>query len=121
MDLGEKLKFARKVTGLSLREVSRKTGISNPYLSQLENGQILEPSFTRMMILIRFYNLDVDDFIDREVMLSEGEKTIARLSNDLSGDASDKNTRMQKCATCGKSYLKGMMCPQCFGEKWIPR
>ena len=43
------LKLARKVSGLSLRDVSAKTGMSNPYISQLENGHVEEPSFFKMV------------------------------------------------------------------------
>ena len=42
--LGEQLKIARELRKLSLREVELATGISNPYLSQLENNKIKKPS-----------------------------------------------------------------------------
>jgi transcriptional regulator with XRE-family HTH domain len=38
------LKKARKDKGLTLRAVQQETGVSNPYLSQLENGKIRKPS-----------------------------------------------------------------------------
>jgi transcriptional regulator with XRE-family HTH domain len=63
MEIGEKLRLARKVLRLSLRDVERETGVSNSYLSQLETGKIKDPSFRVMMTLIKFYNLSVDDFI----------------------------------------------------------
>jgi transcriptional regulator with XRE-family HTH domain len=42
--LGELLKDLRLVNGLTLRDVEELTGISNAYLSQVENGQIKQPS-----------------------------------------------------------------------------
>ena len=42
--LGEGLKVAREMRNLSLREVEEATGISNAYLSQLENDKIKKPS-----------------------------------------------------------------------------
>jgi transcriptional regulator with XRE-family HTH domain len=42
--LGQELQAARKLKKLSLREVETATGISNPYLSQLENDKIQKPS-----------------------------------------------------------------------------
>lgn len=42
--LGQGLKVARKLKQLSLREVEDATGISNAYLSQLENDKISKPS-----------------------------------------------------------------------------
>ena len=43
-DLSEVLKELRSSRGLSLRQVEKKIGISNAYLSQLENGKIGQPS-----------------------------------------------------------------------------
>jgi transcriptional regulator with XRE-family HTH domain len=63
VEWNEKLRFARKVLGLSLRDVEKQTGISNSYLCQLESGKILDPSFIKMMVLIKFYNIDVSDLI----------------------------------------------------------
>jgi transcriptional regulator with XRE-family HTH domain len=42
--LGELLKELRLANGLTLRDVEGITGISNAYLSQVENGQIKQPS-----------------------------------------------------------------------------
>lgn len=42
--LGELLKDLRLANGLTLRDVEGLTGISNAYLSQVENGQIKQPS-----------------------------------------------------------------------------
>src|SRR5271169_5434305 len=41
---GAGLKTAREIRKLSLREVETATGISNAYLSQLENNKIKKPS-----------------------------------------------------------------------------
>jgi HTH-type transcriptional regulator, competence development regulator len=38
------LRSCRITIGLTLREVERRTGISNAYLSQLENGRTINPS-----------------------------------------------------------------------------
>jgi len=42
--LGSYLKQVRKERGLTLRAVEERTGISNAYLSQLENQKISDPS-----------------------------------------------------------------------------
>lgn len=106
MDFSEKLKFARKVKGLTLREVEGKTGISNAYLSQLENGHIIDPSFVKMMVLIRFYNLDVEDFAGVDPILSvkvDGSPPVGvfRVS----------------CSQCGTQHIQGSMCHKCYGSK----
>ncbi len=44
MTLGSVLRDARTRKRLSLREVERRTGISNGYLSLIESGQVQRPS-----------------------------------------------------------------------------
>jgi transcriptional regulator with XRE-family HTH domain len=43
-DLGTYLRTAREREGYSLRDVERKVGIANAYLSQIESGKIRRPS-----------------------------------------------------------------------------
>jgi transcriptional regulator with XRE-family HTH domain len=42
--LGEGLRSARSLKNLSLRDIEEATGISNAYLSQLENNKVKKPS-----------------------------------------------------------------------------
>ena len=58
------LKLARVNKGLSLRQVEEVTGLSNPYISQLENGHVKEPSFFKMLRLLSLYNISVRDLGD---------------------------------------------------------
>lgn len=48
-------KNRRSTANITLREVEEKTGISNSYLSQLENGIIDNPSFKVVVTLHNFY------------------------------------------------------------------
>lgn len=43
-ELGQTLWDARKLLGLTLRQVEESSSVSNAYLSQLENGDIKSPS-----------------------------------------------------------------------------
>jgi transcriptional regulator with XRE-family HTH domain len=52
---------------LSLREVEKRTGISNAYLSQLENGRTANPSPHVLAKLSRVYNVAYS-----ELMLAAG-------------------------------------------------
>lgn len=56
--LGQELQTARKFKKLSLREVEAASGISNPYLSQLENDKIQKPSPQFLGKLASLYELD---------------------------------------------------------------
>ena len=53
--LGQTLRTARESASLSLRQVEKLTGISNPYLSQLENGHTTNPSPHVLAKLARAY------------------------------------------------------------------
>ena len=55
-ELGKFLKEARKTEKATLRFVERQTGISNAYLSQLENGKIRQPSPTILHKLCELYD-----------------------------------------------------------------
>lgn len=61
MEWDEKLKFARKVKGLSLDEVASKGIISKSYLCEIERGKIANPSIGKIASLLRLYNITFDD------------------------------------------------------------
>lgn len=52
-------KVLRKLKGKTLKELEVETGISNPYLSQLENGKIESPSFKTVVKLLKYYGFEV--------------------------------------------------------------
>lgn len=56
-ELGSFLKTGRTNQGYTLREVEEKTGISNAYLSQLENGSINKPSPEILHKLSELYDI----------------------------------------------------------------
>lgn len=62
----EKIKFERMVSGLSLRQIEKITGLSNPYISQLENGQIKNPSFFHMMKLLDLFNMSPWEIVSKK-------------------------------------------------------
>ncbi len=56
--LGNVLKQARELSELALRSVEQKTGISNAYISQLENDKIKKPAADILHKLAAAYKLD---------------------------------------------------------------
>lgn len=58
--LGKTVKEARELIPLTLRQVEEASGISNAYLSQLENDKIKKPSANVMYKLSTMYNIDLD-------------------------------------------------------------
>jgi HTH-type transcriptional regulator, competence development regulator len=57
------LKSVRRSASLSLRQVEKRTGISNAYLSQLENGRTANPSPHVLAKLSRVYNVAYSDLM----------------------------------------------------------
>lgn len=62
-DLGSELRRIRKARGATLRGVEDATGISNAYLSQLENGKISKPSPHFLYKLAGFYEVPYEDLM----------------------------------------------------------
>ena len=55
--LGQLLKQAREIVGLSVRAAAAQAGISGAYISQLESETIKEPSPHILYKLAQVYNL----------------------------------------------------------------
>lgn len=64
MEWYQKLKFARKVKGLSLKEAAAKVKMSSSYLWAIEKGDISDPSFFKILGLLYLYNLTFEDIED---------------------------------------------------------
>jgi transcriptional regulator with XRE-family HTH domain len=61
--LGAFLKKTRKQRSLTLRAVQKETGISNAYLSQLENNKIANPSPNILNQLAKLYETSYDNLM----------------------------------------------------------
>ncbi len=61
--LGKKLKSTRENVSLTLREVEISTGISNAYLSQLENDKIRKPSASILYKLASVYKIELNELL----------------------------------------------------------
>lgn len=63
--IGIYLRSLRDTRGFSLREVERKTGVSNAVLSQIESGQVKRPSPTTLYKLAELYSVPYEELMDR--------------------------------------------------------
>jgi transcriptional regulator with XRE-family HTH domain len=61
--IGSILKNSRDLMQLTLRQVEEATGISNAYLSQLENDKIKKPSANVLYKLSNIYGIDMNDLL----------------------------------------------------------
>ena len=71
--LGTTLKDARKNIGLTLRQVEDMIGISNAYLSQLENDKIKNPSVNILSKLSSLYKVSLKTILSNANMINKKE------------------------------------------------
>ena len=65
MQIGENLKFLRKMQGLTQQELAEKTGIKQQNISRWEKG-IHVPNIEECIKLADFYEVSLDDLADRD-------------------------------------------------------
>ena len=72
--LGQVLKESRERASKTLREVGELTGISDAYLSQLENDKIKKPSANVLYKLSNAYVVELDVFLTAAGIIEESNK-----------------------------------------------
>jgi transcriptional regulator with XRE-family HTH domain len=77
--VGRVLRLARARRGWSIREVARRTGFPNTYLSQVERGVIRRPDPAALWELAALYNLDFALLAKWSGRLSEHEDSARSL------------------------------------------
>lgn len=73
--IGEIIKKARMEKGLSLRELARKSGVSQPYLSQLESGQNNNPTLEVFIKLADALGITLKEMLIEAELIESDEKT----------------------------------------------
>jgi transcriptional regulator with XRE-family HTH domain len=74
--LGALLRAQRQAAGLTLRELSERTKVSNAYLSQLERG-LHEPSLSVLRAIADALGLPLATLLRRAGVLEEGPERVA--------------------------------------------
>jgi HTH-type transcriptional regulator, competence development regulator len=82
--LGKTIKEARELISLTLRQVEEASGISNSYLSQLENDKIKKPSANVLYKLSTMYNMDLDILLAAAGIIDKPTKIQAGLLGKIS-------------------------------------
>jgi transcriptional regulator with XRE-family HTH domain len=77
--LGETLKEARDLIPLTLRQVEDAIGISNAYLSQLENDKIKKPSANVLYKLASLYKVDLDVLLYACGLITDKQTTHSKM------------------------------------------
>lgn len=69
--LGKTLKDSRELIPFTLRQVEDAVGISNAYLSQLENDKIKKPSANVLYKLSSLYRIELDSLLYAAGIITE--------------------------------------------------
>lgn len=80
---GDYIKALRESKGFTLREVEKKTEVSNAYLSQLESGKIKQPSPTMLFKLAELYG------VKYEVLMEKVGYPVPQANNDFKARKSE--------------------------------
>jgi len=73
--LGSTLKAARELIPFTLRQVEDATGISNAYLSQLENDKIKKPSANVLYKLASVYKIELNTLLSASGIIEKSLET----------------------------------------------
>ncbi|HSR69237.1 MAG TPA: helix-turn-helix transcriptional regulator [Acidobacteriota bacterium] len=65
MTLGAYLRHLRQAKGMTLRAVEKSSGVSNAYLSQLENGKLTNPSPPILHKLAKVYGASYQALMEK--------------------------------------------------------
>lgn len=68
LDFGEKLKSIREQRGVSKSELAELVGVSQPYITQLENGSRKDPGFSLVQKFCIALNVPIEIFLDKNIV-----------------------------------------------------
>ena len=80
--LGSTLKETRESVSMTLRKVEEATGISNAYLSQLENDKIKKPSANVLYKLSNLYKVDLNSLLGAAGIIKKTNQTTDGTSSE---------------------------------------
>ncbi|MES2516085.1 MAG: helix-turn-helix transcriptional regulator [Bacteroidota bacterium] len=105
--LGEILRESREVMPLTLRQVEEATGISNAYLSQVENGKIKKPSINVLYKLAGLYNIELDSLLGASGVVEKKTAKQSKLLNSIALSAGTLSKEEEDELLNYLTYLRG--------------
>lgn len=85
--LGENIRKIRKAQKISINKLSKETGISLGYLSELENGKAKNPSLDKIKLIANALNCPVDELFSTSVTQEDVESWDNKIKPDYVDDS----------------------------------
>ena len=104
--LGKTLKDSRELIPLTLRQVEEATGISNAYLSQLENDKIKKPSANVLYKLASVYKIALNDLLSAAGIIEKQDPSKSKLLNTIALSAETLTTDEEQALLDYLKYLR---------------
>jgi len=104
--LGKTLKDSRELMSLTLRQVEDSTGISNAYLSQLENEKIKKPSANVLYKLASLYQVELDTLLHAAGIIETQTAGKSKLLNTVALSAEKLNSEEEQALLDYLRYLR---------------
>jgi transcriptional regulator with XRE-family HTH domain len=104
--LGQTLKDSRELIPLTLRQVEEATGISNAYLSQLENEKIKKPSANVLYKLAELYNIEMDSLLAAAGIIQKNPAKKSKLLNTIALSAKELTPEEEEVLLDYLKYLR---------------
>lgn len=98
--VGENLKRIRKTKKMTLKQLEEITGITNSYISAIENGRKKNLSTEILEKLAKALGVNVVDFYDKPVLTDKDKKDINKDLNEVMQEFRD--------GTDGTAYYNGI-------------
>lgn len=122
MKLGDRIRQLRDQAGLTQGQLASFSAVSQGYLSQLENGEVKNPSAAVLLRLAQAINVEADDLFEaagyptvrtlRRVYQDYADTIDANLLRYLAGLPRDKQRRLLSLLQGIEDVVGGM------GEEW---
>lgn len=104
--LGSILKKSRELIGLTLRQVEEATGISNAYLSQLENDKIKKPSANILYKLSNIYGVGINELLAASGIIEKQTSERRKLLNTIALSAESLTEEEEKALLDYLGYIR---------------
>ena len=108
VDVGKRIKNARKIAGLTQKQLAHNIHMSQSYLANIENN-VYNPSIDTLRLIAEALNVDIAEFLGngitiQETGLANDEIHLIMLYRNM--NASDKSLIMQLSKRCSKKNVK---------------